>query len=133
MSSPRKTLIAAIVLAVAAGPVSMPAARAQQTPAATTMPSMPSMPAASSPAGMANMSAMTKMNDAMGKGSMTGDPDRDFVGMMTPHHQGAIEMAQVELKYGKDPVLRKMATQIVAAQNKEIKEMAAWQSKHPKR
>lgn len=125
----RNTLIAATVLAVATGPVAMVSARAQQAPAATTM---PSMPAASTPAGMANMAAMTKMNGAMGAASMTGDPDRDFVGMMTPHHQAAIDMAQVELKYGKDPVLRKMATEIVAAQNREIKEMAAWQSKHPK-
>ena len=81
---------------------------------------------------MANMAAMNRMSEAMSAPSMmTGDPDRDFVGMMMPHHQGAIDMAKVELTYGKDPVLRRMATGIVAAQEKEIAEMKAWQAKHP--
>ena len=46
-----------------------------------------------------NVSAMTKMMIDMGIGP-SGDVDRDFVSMMTPHHQGAIEMAQAELRYG---------------------------------
>ena len=48
----------------------------------------------------------------------TGNPDRDFVLMMTPHHQGAIDMAKVELQYGTDPELRQLATDIIAAQEK---------------
>jgi uncharacterized protein (DUF305 family) len=81
-----------------------------------------------SPADKANMEAMQKMQSDMPKPS--GDPDKDFVAMMIPHHQGAIDMAKVELQYGKDPTLRTMAKMIVCAQEKEIKEMKAWQSKH---
>jgi uncharacterized protein (DUF305 family) len=50
---------------------------------------------------------------------------------MIPHHQGAIDMANIELKYGKDETLRAMAKAIVEAQEKEIKEMKDWQAKHP--
>ena len=48
---------------------------------------------------------------------MTGDADVDF--MNSPHHQGAIDMANVALKYGKDPVTRKLAQDIVKAQESE--------------
>jgi len=61
----------------------------------------------------------------------TGDADRDFVGMMIPHHQGAIDMAKYELAHGKDPAMLRLARAIVAAQDKEIAEMNAWQAKHP--
>lgn len=60
----------------------------------------------------------------------TGNADRDFVAGMIPHHQGAIDMARVELKYGNDPQLRKMAREIIAAQTKEIAFMRRWQAKH---
>ena len=53
----------------------------------------------------------------------SGDVDRDFVTMMVPHHQGAIDMAKAELKYGHNEQLRRMAQQIVAAQQKEIATM----------
>lgn len=62
----------------------------------------------------------------------TGKPDRDFVLMMMPHHQGAIDMAKVELQYGTDPEMRQLATDIVAAQEKEIAEMKDWLSKNGK-
>jgi uncharacterized protein (DUF305 family) len=62
----------------------------------------------------------------------TGDPDKDFVLMMMPHHQGAIDMAKVELQYGKDPTLRKLATDIVAAQQQEIALMKSWLASHSK-
>ena len=62
---------------------------------------------------------------------MSGDPDKDFVMMMLAHHQGAIDMAKVELKYGKDPTLRALAEAIIEAQGKEIKEMKEWSAAHP--
>ncbi len=78
--------------------------------------------------------AFMEANDAMMHGmapSLTGDADKDFVMMMIPHPQGAIDMANIELKYGRDETLRAMAKAIVEAQEKEIKEMKDWQAKHP--
>jgi uncharacterized protein (DUF305 family) len=76
------------------------------------------------------MSGMEKMNQDMKAAPMTGDADKDFVAMMIPHHQGAIDMAEAELRSGKDPVLRQLAKDIIAAQNKEIADMHAWQAAH---
>jgi uncharacterized protein (DUF305 family) len=76
------------------------------------------------------MAAHKKMMDDMMAMKSTGDPDKDFAMMMVPHHQGAIDMAEVELKYGKDPMLKKMAQKIINAQKKEIKEFKKWQSEH---
>jgi hypothetical protein len=50
----------------------------------------------------------------------SGDPDRDFAAMMIPHHQGAIDMAKVQLQYGKDPRLRRLAQGIIVEQAQEI-------------
>jgi uncharacterized protein (DUF305 family) len=61
-----------------------------------------------------------------------GDADRDFVSGRIPHHQSAVEMAQVELQYGKDPQMRKLAQNVIEAQDKEIALMKAWQAKHEK-
>ena len=73
---------------------------------------------------MKDMNAgMTKMDKDMSGAPMTGNPDKDFASMMIPHHQGAIDMAEVELKYGKDPEMRKLAKAIIAAQKKEIAQM----------
>ena len=69
-----------------------------------------------------NISAMTKrMVDMSIKPS--GDVDRDFVAMMVPHHQGAIEMAQAELRYGRNEPLRRMAQEIIVTQTQEITAM----------
>ena len=76
------------------------------------------------------MSMQTMMKNM--KVKPTGNADTDFVLMMMPHHQGAIDMAKVELQYGKDTELRQLATDIVAAQEKEITEMKAWLAKNVK-
>ena len=75
--------------------------------------------------------SMQKMDHDMSSGKMTGDPDHDFAVMMVPHHQGAIDMAEVELKYGKDPHLRALCQRIIVAQRKEIAQMNAWLAEHP--
>ena len=71
-----------------------------------------------------------KMMGAMAR-PMTGNADQDFVAGMLPHHQGAVGMAEVELRYGKDPELLRLAHGIIAAQEQEISQMQAWQSSHP--
>ena len=81
-------------------------------------------------AGQEMMAGMTKMNHDMDAAPMTGDPDHDFVAMMIPHHQGAIDMAQTELRYGKDAVIRHLAREVIAAQKKEIELMQRWQTTH---
>ena len=70
--------------------------------------------------------SMDRMNTAMTAAVMTGDPDRDFASMMIPHHQGAIDMAKVELIYGKDPVMRRLAEGILVEQQSEIEAMQLW-------
>jgi uncharacterized protein (DUF305 family) len=52
--------------------------------------------------------------------------DRAFIDMMTPHHEGAIRMARVELRRGRNPQLRRMARAIIAGQTREIEQMATW-------
>ncbi len=66
-----------------------------------------------------NATAMHKMMADMTI-KPTGDIDRDFVEMMVPHHQGAVDMAKAELKYGRNEQLRRFAQQIVATQQREI-------------
>ena len=71
----------------------------------------------------ADMKGMMKENsDKMMSMQMSGNPDIDFAMMMREHHKGALEMAQMELKNGKDPQMRKIAQKIIAAQKKEIAE-----------
>ena len=69
-----------------------------------------------------NDAAMTKMMNDMAV-KPTGDIDRDFVAMMIPHHQGAIEMAQAILRYGKNEQLRRIAQEIIVDQQQEIAAM----------
>jgi uncharacterized protein (DUF305 family) len=63
------------------------------------------------------------MHDAMHAARLTGIPDADFASLMIPHHQGAIDMAKVELLFGTDPRLRRLAQEIIVTQEAEIQVM----------
>ncbi len=96
-------------------------ARARLTPVDTPPMTMATtMPAENFAAD--NLRAMDKMMSAMSVKS-TGDTDRDFVATMVPHHQGAVDMALAELRYGKDETLRRMAQEIIVEQKQEIEAM----------
>ena len=69
----------------------------------------------------ANAAAMKEMADMAIK--PTGDVDRDFIAMMIPHHQGAVDMAKEELEYGHDKQIRQLAQEFVAEQQHEINVM----------
>ena len=79
----------------------------------------------------AYMDAHQKMTGDM-QVKPTGDSDRDFAAMMIPHHQGAIDMARIALKHGKDPEIRKLAEAVVSAQESEIAQLKEWLARHPK-
>jgi uncharacterized protein (DUF305 family) len=66
-----------------------------------------------------NDAVMQKMMDGM-MAKPTGDVDHDFVDMMVPHHQGAIDMAEIELRYGRNEQLRRIAQEIIVEQQQEI-------------
>ncbi|PWC31472.1 hypothetical protein TSO352_30705 [Azospirillum sp. TSO35-2] len=82
------------------------------------------------PASRGYMQSMRKMNRDMRK-PMAGNADQDFARMMAAHHQGAIDMARVELEHGKDPELKAMAQKIVDDQTKEIQQLQDWLKQHP--
>lgn len=76
------------------------------------------------------MESMEKMHVAMDKIDRTGDSDVDFVRLMLPHHQGAIDMARAQLMYGKDPQMRRLAQEIITDQQSEIELMQLWLKQH---
>lgn len=67
--------------------------------------------------------SMKVMMRDMEEAPMTGDPDKDFLSMMIPHHQGAVEMARLVLLHGRDPLVRRLAEEIIAGQTVEIEAM----------
>ena len=85
-----------------------------------------------SPASQSYMNSMKDMHDKMAQGVKASDPDVAFAQGMIPHHQGAIAMAQTELKYGKDPHMRQLAENVIKAQRAEIKTMRKWLAAHRK-
>lgn len=87
---------------------------------AATAPAAPFVASADKPFSDLMNEAMALMDQGMQNAPMNGDPDHDFAAMMIPHHQGAIDMAKVELLYGKDPVLRRLAQEIIVTQEQEI-------------
>ena len=92
----------------------------------------PAQPIAASASTKAYLGAAEKMHAPMMQGMQDPDPDVAFVRGMIPHHQGAIDMAKLELKYGKDPALRQMAEKMIKDQEKEQKDLKAFLQKHKK-
>lgn len=85
------------------------------------------------PAGKEFEATMNRMHQPMMASITETDPDVAFVKGMIPHHEGAVEMAKTVLKYGKDPEIRKLAEDVIKAQEGEIKMMNDWLAVHDKK
>jgi uncharacterized protein (DUF305 family) len=72
------------------------------------------------------VASMNQMHADMHSIEPSGNSDIDFVRLMLPHHQGAIDMAKTELLRGKDPQMRRLAQEIVTDQQSEIELMQLW-------
>jgi uncharacterized protein (DUF305 family) len=72
------------------------------------------------------IASMEKMHRAMASVEAFGDGDVDFVRLMLPHHQAAIDMAKTQLLYGKNPQMRRLAQEIITDQQSEIELMQLW-------
>ena len=76
------------------------------------------------PATRAYRQAMTRMHQA--HRPLSGNPDVDFVRQMIPHHQGAVEMAKIQLRYGRDERLKDFSRWVIRAQEQEIGILQQW-------
>ena len=74
--------------------------------------------------------SMQSMHETMFSLESTANDDVDFVRLMLPHHQAAIDMAKVELSHGKDPRMRRLAQEIITDQQSEIELMQLWLKQH---
>ncbi|MDF7814059.1 DUF305 domain-containing protein [Hymenobacter sp. YC55] len=140
MTLPLKSL--PLLLLLAATPVAVAQAQthdhhgmsAAKSGSPQAMPSMAGLVAGTSAAAFhwqmdSVMTVMDKGMQHMG-GVPPTDIDASFGAMMVPHHQGAVDMARLQLLYGKDPELRRLAQSIIAEQQIEIQQMNAWLRKH---
>jgi uncharacterized protein (DUF305 family) len=133
------TFLAATLATVLTGPVlaqgaAQPPAMGSQPGAATpgTSRSMQMAPgAAQGPSPPGYMAAMDRMMRETPP--LTGDADRDFAAQMIPHHQAAVDMARVELQHGRDSDMRKMAEEVIAAQEREIAQFRSFLARQPAR
>ncbi len=120
----RLTLISlSSALAITAAAAQQPASKPAMDPAMHMKMMQPAASDSASTKGYKE--SMMGMMQAMPM-TFNGDADIDFMTQMKGHHQGAIAMAKVELAHGKDPEARKLATEIVAAQEKEIAMIDKW-------
>jgi uncharacterized protein (DUF305 family) len=76
------------------------------------------------------MASMDNMHHAMASIKPSGDADVDFVRLMLPHHQAALDMAKTQLMYGTDPQIRRLAQEIITDQQSEIELMQVWLKQH---
>ena len=100
-------------------------------PVATTVSSPVFVASTAQPFAALMDDAMAVMDAGMTQAPMNGVPDHDFVTMMMPHHQGAVDMAKAVLLYTQDPEIRNLALGIIAEQQNEINVMQAWLQHHP--
>jgi uncharacterized protein (DUF305 family) len=123
MSNQSSTRPAALAAALGLGLLAMGGAEiaAQHDPPHT----MPAHGTAMGPAHQAYRAAMERMHRDMAV-DLTGDPDVDFARGMIAHHQGAIDMARAVLEYGSDPEIRRLAQDVIAAQEEEIVFLREW-------
>jgi uncharacterized protein (DUF305 family) len=76
------------------------------------------------------ITSMERMHMAMAQVARSGNSDIDFVRLMLPHHQAALDMAKTQLVYGKDPQMRRLAQEIITDQQLEIELMRLWLKQH---
>jgi uncharacterized protein (DUF305 family) len=89
----------------------------------TVAPQTGARPAVAQPFVRQMDAGMKQMMEDMHAPGYSGNPDVDFLAMMIPHHEGAVEMARLVLIYGKDPLTRRLAEEIIASQTAEIAAM----------
>ncbi len=102
---------------------------AEDMPSTHKMHGMETPIASDAPSTKAFKAANEKMHKGMAI-TFSGKADIDFVKGMIAHHQGAIDMAEVELKYGTDPEMKALADKIIKSQQPEIDQMKAWLAAH---
>ena len=130
--SGRKRRALAAALAAAVGMAMLPAAAQddhhhQQNPVA---PPPPFIASTAKPFAALMADAMAVMQDGMQHAPMTGVVEHDFIAMMIPHHQGAIDMAKAVLLTSDDMELKNLAQGIITEQENEIRVMQAWLQRH---
>jgi len=130
----RIALCISLSIALAASPLTASAQEMHHHQgAAAASPPAPFVASTAKPFSALMDDAMAVMDDGMRRAPMNGVTEHDFVTMMIPHHQGAVDMAKALLLYTQDPELRNLAQGIITEQQNEIRVMQAWLQRHQAR